>query len=186
MITAEDVSERRVMRRSRPSLEERSRSLEKTDIPEPKTSEEHAKKLTLSEEILEQIVEQTEGTVVESSKILSAHVSLGTEKSEDKKRSSTEEPKEVLVAFVNFFRESVVPLLKYLDGKQEKYTVLEEAGFYVEMLRNRTRSKRAASMKTAEDVERVAGKSAAATAGLGEGNELQSSLTEPSQGEGAS
>lgn len=74
-----------------------------------------------------------------------------------------EEPKEMVVAFLDFLQDSVVILLKYLDGKQDKFAVSEEAGLYVEMLNNRTGSKRAASIKTAEDVERVARECATAT-----------------------
>lgn len=54
-------------------------------------------------------------------------------------------------------------MLKYLNEKREKYAVSAEAGFYVEMLRNRIRSKRAALVKIAEDVAREC---AAATTSL--------------------
>ncbi|OAE30287.1 hypothetical protein AXG93_3964s1000 [Marchantia polymorpha subsp. ruderalis] len=43
--------------------------------------------------------------------------------------------------------DSVVPLLKYLDGKREKYAISKEVGFYVEMIRNRTHLKRALAVK---------------------------------------
>ncbi|OAE23652.1 hypothetical protein AXG93_2079s1000 [Marchantia polymorpha subsp. ruderalis] len=43
--------------------------------------------------------------------------------------------------------DSVVLLLKYLDGKREKYAVSKEVGFYVEMIRNRTQLKRAVKRK---------------------------------------
>lgn len=49
-----------------------------------------------------------------------------------------EVPKKAVVTFPHFLRNSVVPLLKYLYGKQKKYLILEEAGFYVKLLRNRT------------------------------------------------
>ncbi|OAE27923.1 hypothetical protein AXG93_3309s1200 [Marchantia polymorpha subsp. ruderalis] len=55
------------------------------------------------------------------------------------------------VAFPNFLEDSVVPLLKYLDGKREKYSVSAETRFYAEMLRN---SKREAAVKTAEEMTR--------------------------------
>lgn len=130
---------------------------------EPKTSEEHANELTLSEEIQEHKVEQIGGTVVESLEISLPQVSLGMMKPKAKKRSSEAEPKELAVAFPNFLHESVVSLLKYLDGKREKYAVSAEARFYVEMLRNRTHSKRAATVKIAKEMTREC---AAVTASL--------------------
>lgn len=54
----------------------------------------------------------------------------------------------------------MVPLLEYLDEKQEKYMVSEEEGFDVDLLKNRTQSKRAASMKNAKNIARVAGECA--------------------------
>lgn len=44
----------------------------------------------------------------------------------------------MVVAFPDFLQYSLVSLLKYLDGKRKKYTMSEEGGFYVEMLRNKT------------------------------------------------
>ncbi|OAE24824.1 hypothetical protein AXG93_367s1000 [Marchantia polymorpha subsp. ruderalis] len=132
----------------------KSRSSKKADMPEPKTIEEHAKKLTLNKKILEQVVEQMSGTVVESLEISSPQVSSRMAKPEVEKKSLAEEPKEVVVAFPNFLQYSVVPLLNYLDGKREKYAVSAEARFYVEMFRNSTRSVRAASLKTAKEMER--------------------------------
>lgn len=63
------------LERKQPSLEKNETS-EKADVPEPKTSEEHAKELTMSEEILEQVVEQIGGMVVESRVISLPQVSL--------------------------------------------------------------------------------------------------------------
>lgn len=53
-------------------------------------------------------------------------------------KTSQEEPKELVVSFPDFLQDSVVPLLKYLDGKRENYDVFKEVGFYVKMIRNRT------------------------------------------------
>ncbi|OAE31127.1 hypothetical protein AXG93_150s1170 [Marchantia polymorpha subsp. ruderalis] len=90
---------------------------------------------------------------------------------EVEKRSSAKEPKKVVSTFPDFLRNSVVPLLKYLDAKREKYGVLEEAKYYVHLLRNRTRSKIAASTKNAENVAGVAGECVVATATLEEREE---------------
>lgn len=62
-------------------------------------------------------------------------------------KTSQEEPKELVVSFFNFLQDSVVPLLKYLDGKREKYAISKEVGFNVEMIRNRTQLKRAFAVK---------------------------------------
>ncbi|OAE30335.1 hypothetical protein AXG93_4201s1360 [Marchantia polymorpha subsp. ruderalis] len=43
--------------------------------------------------------------------------------------------------------DSVVPLLKYLDGKREKYAISKEVGVYVEMIRNRMQLKKAFAVK---------------------------------------
>ncbi|OAE24011.1 hypothetical protein AXG93_4266s1070 [Marchantia polymorpha subsp. ruderalis] len=73
---------------------------------------------------------------------LQRRVSSGLAKSKAEKRSPEEEPKELAIAFPNFLQDSVVPLLKYLNGKREKYPMSKEAGFYVEMLRNMTHIKK--------------------------------------------
>lgn len=46
-------------------------------MPEPKTSKEPVKELTMSEEILEHVVEQIDGTVVESTEISLPQASAG-------------------------------------------------------------------------------------------------------------
>ncbi|OAE22923.1 hypothetical protein AXG93_3292s1000 [Marchantia polymorpha subsp. ruderalis] len=100
---------------SPPSLEQ-SRSMGSEEVPQSKSSEEMARDLTLSEEILEQVVTQY----------------------------------------------SVTPLLKYLDKKRGKYVVEKASGFYIELVRNRTKIKRAVAVKrewdsaTAMAKERVA------------------------------
>ncbi|OAE35853.1 hypothetical protein AXG93_2354s1020 [Marchantia polymorpha subsp. ruderalis] len=73
--------------------------------------------------------------------------------------------------------DSVVPLLKYLDTKRKKYTVRKMSGFYVELIGNRTKLKRAEVVKrewdsaTTMTKERAASLTAecvAAKAALGE------------------
>ncbi|OAE28819.1 hypothetical protein AXG93_2534s1000 [Marchantia polymorpha subsp. ruderalis] len=66
--------------------EEPLRSLEKADVPESKTNEEHAKELTLGQDILEHVVEQIGETVVESPKIPSPQMSSGMTKPKVEKR----------------------------------------------------------------------------------------------------
>lgn len=68
-------------------------------------------------------------------------------KSEVKKKAAEEESKELVVSFPNFLQDSVVPLLKYLDGKREKYVVLTKSGFYVQLVKNRIKIKRAIAVK---------------------------------------
>lgn len=87
------------------------------------------------------------------------------------KRSSAKEPKKVVSTFPDFLRNSVVPLLKYLDAKREKYGVLEEAKYYVHLLRKSTRSKISASTKNVENVAGVAGECVVAIATLEEREE---------------
>ncbi|OAE21535.1 hypothetical protein AXG93_2085s1000 [Marchantia polymorpha subsp. ruderalis] len=125
----------RPLEEGKATLEERS--LEKVDVQEPKTREEPTKERPLSNEILEQVVEKIGVRVGEPLEIPSAQVSLGTADPEVKKKSLAEEPKEIST-FPYFLQNTVVPLLKYLDGKREKYAASEEAGFYVELLRNKT------------------------------------------------
>ncbi|OAE32405.1 hypothetical protein AXG93_3671s1240 [Marchantia polymorpha subsp. ruderalis] len=49
--------------------------------------------------------------------------------------------------------DSVIHLLKHLDGKRE-YAMSKEAVFYIDMLMNSTHIKRAATMKTAKEMTR--------------------------------
>ncbi|OAE26670.1 hypothetical protein AXG93_641s1110 [Marchantia polymorpha subsp. ruderalis] len=100
-------------------------------------NEDLEKESTLSEEILEQVVTQIEGTVVEAEGIT----------------LPTSPVKE----------DSVVSLLKYLDGKRGKYVVLEEPGFYVPMIRNRTKLKRAIAVKREWDSATALARDRAAT-----------------------
>lgn len=130
-------------------------------MPEPKTSEEHGKELTMSEEILEHVVEQIDGTVVESPEIPSPHVSFGVVKPETNKRSSAEELKELVYTFPDFLQDDVIPSLKYLDGKRGKYAMLKNARFYVDMIRSMIQIKRAAAVKMAEEMTKECAKATA-------------------------
>ncbi|OAE34994.1 hypothetical protein AXG93_1864s1210 [Marchantia polymorpha subsp. ruderalis] len=94
------------------------------------------------------------GTVVESPEISSPQALEGVMRPEDEKKSLKEDPKELVVAILDFLEYNVVPLLKYLDEKREKYVILKEAEFYVELIRNRSHIKQAATMKTAKEVKR--------------------------------
>ncbi|OAE19782.1 hypothetical protein AXG93_2458s1030 [Marchantia polymorpha subsp. ruderalis] len=60
-------------------------------------------------------------------------------------------------------KDSVVPLLKYLDGKRRKYAVSKEPGFYVQMIRNRTKLKRAVAVKREWDSATALARERAAT-----------------------
>ncbi|OAE18231.1 hypothetical protein AXG93_3012s1010 [Marchantia polymorpha subsp. ruderalis] len=73
---------------------------------------------------------------------------------EDERRSSEEDPKNLVVAFPDFLQDSVVPFLKYLDGKRDKYAMLKEAGFFVKLVSKMTHIKGAAAMKTAKEMKK--------------------------------
>ncbi|OAE32793.1 hypothetical protein AXG93_374s1200 [Marchantia polymorpha subsp. ruderalis] len=126
---------------------ERTRSVGSEETPHPKISEEFVKELTLSDKVLEQFVAQV-GVMVVDAPDSALPSSLAEEvRHEEETKTSEEEPKELVVSFPDFLHDSVVPLLKYLDGKREKYAVSKEVGFYVEMVRNRTQLKRALEVK---------------------------------------
>ncbi|OAE30773.1 hypothetical protein AXG93_4876s1140 [Marchantia polymorpha subsp. ruderalis] len=99
------------------------RSHRTTKVPQPKTSEELVKELILSEEILEQVVAQVGGTVVDADDITLPSSHVEDVRPEVEKKTSEYESKGVEVTFPDFLHDSVVPLLKYLDGKREKYVV---------------------------------------------------------------
>ncbi|OAE31208.1 hypothetical protein AXG93_4240s1070 [Marchantia polymorpha subsp. ruderalis] len=105
---------------------ERKQPSEKEDVPQPKKSEEQAKELTLSEEILQQVEAQIGGTVKESPEISSPHATKEVIRSEAEIKSSEERPRKLVVAFPDFLQDSVVSLLKYLDGKRKKYAISKE------------------------------------------------------------
>ncbi|OAE31763.1 hypothetical protein AXG93_4874s1280 [Marchantia polymorpha subsp. ruderalis] len=107
---------------------ERTWSTGSEEIPHPKMSEELVKELTLSDEILEQVVAQVEGTVEDAADIALPSSPVEDVRPEGETKTLKEEPKELVVSFPNFLQDSVVPLLKYLDMKREKYDVSKEAG----------------------------------------------------------
>ncbi|OAE24506.1 hypothetical protein AXG93_2194s1000 [Marchantia polymorpha subsp. ruderalis] len=126
---------------------ERARSTGSEGTPHPKTSEELIKELTLSDEVLEQVVAQVGGTVVDATDIALLSPPVEEVRPEEETKTSEEEPKELVVSFSDFLQDSVVPLLKYFNGKREKYVVSKEARFYVQLVRNRTKLKRAIAVK---------------------------------------
>ncbi|OAE33546.1 hypothetical protein AXG93_4032s1030 [Marchantia polymorpha subsp. ruderalis] len=95
-----------------------------------------------------------DGTVVESPEISSPQATEEVVRSKAEMKSSEQEPKELIVAFPNFLQDNVVPLLKYLDGKQEKYAISKESGFYVEIIRIRSRIKQPVAVKTAKKTKK--------------------------------
>lgn len=105
------------------------------------------KELTLSYEILEHVVAQVGGTVVDAADITLPSSPAEDVKPEEEKKTLEEESKGVEITNSDFLQDSVVPLLKYLDRKKKKYAVSKEVGFYVEMMRNRTQLKRAEAVK---------------------------------------
>ncbi|OAE34454.1 hypothetical protein AXG93_2886s1170 [Marchantia polymorpha subsp. ruderalis] len=66
---------------------------------------------------------------------------------EEGKKTSGEDVKTLEITFPEFLQDSVVPLLKYLDGKRGEYAVTKEPRFYVPMIRNMTKLKRADAVK---------------------------------------
>lgn len=99
--------------------------------------------VTLSEAILEQIVAEVGGTVgnqVEEPR-------LSPPEEEVSMKTSDEEVKTLEITFTDFLQDSVVPFLKYLNGKREKYVVSKESRFYVQLVRNITKIKRAVAVK---------------------------------------
>ncbi|OAE27639.1 hypothetical protein AXG93_3337s1010 [Marchantia polymorpha subsp. ruderalis] len=116
---------------------ERTRSAQGEGTPQMQMNEDVKKEFTLSEEILEQVVARVGGTVVKAEGI-----TLPTFPVEE---------------------DSVVPLLKYLDGKRGKYAVSKEPGFYVQMIRNKTKLKRAVAIKSGWDSATALARQRAAT-----------------------
>lgn len=114
----------------------------------------------MSEEILVQVVAKVGGTMVKSLEIPLPQPPEEAVRSKVEEKAS-EEPKKLVVTFLHFLQDNVVSLLKYLYGKRKKYVVSKEVGFYVKLMRNRTRIKRAVVVKrkweaaTAKAIERV-------------------------------
>ncbi|OAE28747.1 hypothetical protein AXG93_1617s1320 [Marchantia polymorpha subsp. ruderalis] len=107
------------------------------ETPQLKMNEDLEKKSTLREENLEQVVAQIGGTVVEAKGITLPTSPVKEVRPEEGKKVSNEDVKTLEVTFPEFLHDSVVPLLKSLDGKRGKYAVSKEPGFYVQMIRNR-------------------------------------------------
>ncbi|OAE32851.1 hypothetical protein AXG93_1409s1180 [Marchantia polymorpha subsp. ruderalis] len=105
---------------------ERTRSTEIEKIPQLKKSEELVKELTLSDKILEQVVAQVGVTVVDAADITLPSSPVEDVRTKEEKKTSEEESKGVEITFSDFLHDSVVPLLKYLDMKREKYVVSNE------------------------------------------------------------
>ncbi|OAE30475.1 hypothetical protein AXG93_942s1180 [Marchantia polymorpha subsp. ruderalis] len=87
----------------------------------------------------EKLVAQIGGTVVEAEGITLPTSPVEEVRPEEGKKTSGEDVKTLEITFPEFLQDSVVPLLKYLDGKRGKYDVTEEPGFYVPMIRIRTK-----------------------------------------------
>ncbi|OAE32869.1 hypothetical protein AXG93_955s1070 [Marchantia polymorpha subsp. ruderalis] len=81
---------------------------------------------TTDEDRREEVAAQVGGTVVESPEILSPQATKEVVRPEAEMKSSEQEPKELVVTFPDFLQDNVVPLLKYLNGKREKYTISKE------------------------------------------------------------
>lgn len=77
---------------------EQMRSMESEEVPWPKTSEELAKELTLTEEIIEKVVAQVDGTMVDVSEIPSAPPHEKEVRFKAEKKVSEEEPRESVVS----------------------------------------------------------------------------------------
>lgn len=84
-------------------------------------------------------------------------------RSEIAKKTSNEGPKTLEITFLDFLHDSVVPLLKYLDTKREKYIVRREYGSYVELIQNKTKLKRAIVVKREWDSATAMAKERAAS-----------------------
>ncbi|OAE31239.1 hypothetical protein AXG93_2356s1040 [Marchantia polymorpha subsp. ruderalis] len=89
-----------------------------------------------------------ERTEIVSSNSLSSERTRGAGNEEIPHPKTSEELVEELTLSDKILeQESVVPLLKYLDGKREKYVVSKEAEFYVQLVKNRTKLKSAIAVK---------------------------------------
>lgn len=126
---------------------EQTRSAQGEGTPQMKMNEDLEKEFTLSEEILEQVVARVGGTVVEAEGITLPTPPVEEVRPKEGEKTSGEDVKTLVITFPEFLQDSVVPLLKYLDGKRGKYAITEEPGFYVPMIRNRTKLKRAIALK---------------------------------------
>ncbi|OAE24619.1 hypothetical protein AXG93_3338s1000 [Marchantia polymorpha subsp. ruderalis] len=82
------------------------------------------KEITLSKAILEQIVAEVGGTMRDQVEELG----LPPLEKEVRMKTSGEEVKTLEITFPDFLLDSVVPLLKYLDGKKENRVRSSEGG----------------------------------------------------------
>ncbi|OAE30189.1 hypothetical protein AXG93_4295s1440 [Marchantia polymorpha subsp. ruderalis] len=122
---------RKVVSDDEEELTHETRSARGEETLQLKMNEDLEKESTLSEEIVEQVVARIGGTVVEADGITLPTSPGEWVRSEEEKKASSEDAKVLEVTFADFLQDSVVPLLKYLDGKRERYVVSKEPGFYV-------------------------------------------------------
>ncbi|OAE24678.1 hypothetical protein AXG93_4040s1050 [Marchantia polymorpha subsp. ruderalis] len=126
---------------------EQTRSVRGEETPRLERNEELVKEPTLSEEILERIVAQIGGTVIEPADATLPPTPVADVRPKDGGKTSGEEVKALEVTFPEFLQDSVVPLLQYLDKMREKYAISKELGFYVELIRNMMKLKRSVAVK---------------------------------------
>lgn len=79
-------------------------------------------------------------------------MSSGTVDLDSDEGPSAEEPMSVGLSATDMLGKQVISLLMYLDAKMAKYAEPAIAGFYVELMRSRTRTKVAASVEVVERV----------------------------------
>ncbi|OAE25253.1 hypothetical protein AXG93_4785s1000 [Marchantia polymorpha subsp. ruderalis] len=84
----------------------------------------------------EMVFAQVGRTLVDAADITLPSCPAEDVRPKEEKKTSEEESKEIEITFLDFLQDSVVPLLKYLDWKREKYDVSKELAFYVEMVKN--------------------------------------------------
>ncbi|OAE22374.1 hypothetical protein AXG93_2318s1210 [Marchantia polymorpha subsp. ruderalis] len=127
-VPAEPLKERIEMVSPNSLSSERTRSVgsEDTEEPQPKTNEELVKELTLSDEILEQVFAHVEEMVIDAADIALPSSPVEDVRPEEEKKTSEEKSKGVEITFPDFLQDSVVPLMKYLDRKREKYAMSKE------------------------------------------------------------
>ncbi|OAE20983.1 hypothetical protein AXG93_267s1130 [Marchantia polymorpha subsp. ruderalis] len=126
-------------------------------------NEDSVKESTLSDEIMEQVVARIGGTVVKADGITLPTSLVEEVRPEEEKEASGEDAKVLEVTFPDFLHDSVVPLLKYLDGKRERYALSKESEFYIKLIRNRTKLKRAVVVKREWDSATALARERAAT-----------------------
>ncbi|OAE24638.1 hypothetical protein AXG93_4863s1010 [Marchantia polymorpha subsp. ruderalis] len=109
-----------------------------------------------SEERTAMVVVQVGGTVIDSPKVPSPPPPGKEVRHKEEKKASEEESKDLVVYFSDFLQDSMIPLLKYLYGKREKYVVSKEAGFYATIdLRDRLEISRVAFNKESRRLDEL-------------------------------